>query len=696
MMMLTTSSYAKDAIKNEWLGNKIGMADNVPEPFVPLEVSNKSIRLWKKEFLLSSETYLFDNINILGKEFLSGPIEVKLYNKKRLIPLKSTETWGKKTPTVVQIVKRAFYEDFVLENIIQIEFDGFVSVSTKISSKEQIELTGLFIEVPIKKSLATLYSHYFLDMPLEVRKAFGGDKDFRGSLMPDRDTVFEFSPIVWIGNEDMGLSWFTETDAGWNLEDKKKAIEILAGKEKVTLKIHFIDRPISLKRHVSFSWGLMPTPVKPFPDLKNYIQLYTAQEDSAEHIINKWLFPIDKEYSKLDEAAKTGLKSILIHQLWNEFPGYPGTFDEKKKALLKKVVNEAHKRGLKVILYIGKDMPVDSPEGKKMMKSFIKEPSHIRKRKALRKYKSFTTDANRFYNDFLIYKVKILIDEFNIDGIMLDGHNMVVPCINQRHGHGTKINGTVIPVYPISETRELMKRLYWLFHVYKQNGIIIAHAETPFLPSLSFADLRWVGEGLVWRWRNKYSASENKPITQLLPLEEFRGIYAGYNLGIPLIFLAKPKVGPMIAKDRISSISLIHGVLPRFQYPPLTCPEKCDDQDKIIWEIYRNWLDMSENGKWEFYPYWNNKGPLKMLAPNNNAKLSYHYNDKKDEAVLYISNFDLKDTRAVVSVNGKDGDNWICSPITDTLCKINKNQLEVALKAMGYGVIKIRKAAKLP
>ncbi len=695
-MMLTTSSYAKDAIKNEWLGNKIGITDDVPEPFAPIEISNKSIRLWKKEFLLSARASIFDNINILNKQFLSGPVEVKPYNKNILTPLRSSETWRKNSLSSFHFIKKTFYEGFILENTVKVEYDGFVSVTTNIIPEKQIELTHLSIEIPIKKSFATLYSHYFLDMPLEVRKAFGGDKDFRGSLMPDRDTVFEFSPIVWIGNEDMGLSWFTETDAGWNLEDKKKAIEILAGKEKVTLKIHFIDRPISLKRPVSFSWGLMPTPVKPFPDLKNYIQLYTAQEDSAEQIINKWLFPIDKEYSKLDEAAKTGLKSILIHQLWNEFPGYPGTFDEKKKALLKKVVNEAHKRGLKVILYIGKDMPVDSPEGKKMMKSFIKEPSHIRKRKALRKYKSFTTDANRFYNDFLIYKVKILIDEFNIDGIMLDGHNMVVPCINQRHGHGTKINGTVIPVYPISETRELMKRLYWLFHVYKQNGIIIAHAETPFLPSLSFADLRWVGEGLVWRWRNQYSASENKPITQLLPLEEFRGIYAGYNLGIPLIFLAKPKVGPMIAKDRISSISLIHGVLPRFQHPPLTCPEKCDDQDKIIWEIYRNWLDMSENGKWEFYPYWNNKGPLKMLAPNNNAKLSYHYNDKKDEAVLYISNFDLKDTRAVVSVNGKDGDNWICSPITDTLCKINKNQLEVALKAMGYGVIKIRKAAKLP
>jgi hypothetical protein len=475
----------------------------------------------------------------------------------------------------------------------------------------------------------------------------------------------------------------------------QQVIEGVVQPQTVRMRIHFIDQPKSVSQAIKFSWGMVATPVKPFPEMATYLQSITAQAESSKDFLKKWLQPVRGGRTRLDDAVKDGLKAILIHQRWTDFPGYPGvTKGSPEEGMLKQVVQEAHERGLKVILYIGRDLPAASPEGRALFQEMVRMPQNERKRKGLRGYVSYNVDPNDLYNDFLVYKTKELIDIYGIDGIMLDGHNMVSPCLNEKHGHQSKRNGRPEPVYPIADTRELMKRLYWLFHEYKKDGLVIAHAETPYLPSLNFADLRWVGEGTVWRWRHQYQRLDDGSVLNVLPLDEFRAIYAGYNLGIPLLFLTKDrKVGPMISKDRIASVCLPHGVLPRFRWPALFCPEQCGDDDRVLEVVYEKWLALSRepSGDWRFAPYWNLSGPFKFAGAYEKVVLSAHFNDTRRNALLYISNFSAQDGTFVVESARPGIKISKVSPITSTNCRVTADhRLEVNLPRSQYAVVEIQ------
>jgi hypothetical protein len=74
-------------------------------------------------------------------------------------------------------------------------------------------LQNLSLEIPFNSANATLYATGDAGM--------GGEA---GATPPHWQSVWKQS--VWIGNEKAGLSWFTESDQNWNLQDAKQALTI--------------------------------------------------------------------------------------------------------------------------------------------------------------------------------------------------------------------------------------------------------------------------------------------------------------------------------------------------------------------------------------------------------------------------------------------------------------------------------------
>ena len=104
-------------------------------------------------------------------------------------------------------------------------------------------------------------------------------------LVPARATLFNYSPAswsklentgavagplawpfrcaVWLGDEDVGLCWFCESDEAFSPADPARTIEVLPGTDATILRIRLAETAPALPS--TWTFGLQATPVKPFP-----------------------------------------------------------------------------------------------------------------------------------------------------------------------------------------------------------------------------------------------------------------------------------------------------------------------------------------------------------------------------------------------------------------------------------------------
>ena len=83
--------------------------------------------------------------------------------------------------------------------------------------------------------------------------------------IPESGWESAFKPYVWIGNNDIGLCWFAESQKNWSLLDKEPVIRIVPSGDETLLEISIVNKPVELNKALSFTFGLQASPVKPKP-----------------------------------------------------------------------------------------------------------------------------------------------------------------------------------------------------------------------------------------------------------------------------------------------------------------------------------------------------------------------------------------------------------------------------------------------
>ena len=117
-------------------------------------------------------------------------------------------------------------------------------------------LTGLVLEIPLAAKYARLLWH----------NRYPGSRwdEQKPGLLPEDGFTGAFLPALWLGDEDSGLQWFAESDAGWHLSQPDRAVEIVRDGDRVILRVQMIDAPTDVGKSMSGSFGLQATPVKPW------------------------------------------------------------------------------------------------------------------------------------------------------------------------------------------------------------------------------------------------------------------------------------------------------------------------------------------------------------------------------------------------------------------------------------------------
>lgn len=134
----------------------------------------------------------------------------------------------------------------------KIEFDGLMFFEATLPAGAALDLFEL--RVPMRS-----VTHYYTSVMDQYSSEAG--------RLPKEGFHTAFRPLVWLGDMERGCSWCGETDRDWQPADFGRGIEIMPapGGRGATLLIHWIGRPVTLKRDRSYTFGLQVSPVKPLP-----------------------------------------------------------------------------------------------------------------------------------------------------------------------------------------------------------------------------------------------------------------------------------------------------------------------------------------------------------------------------------------------------------------------------------------------
>jgi hypothetical protein len=100
---------------------------------------------------------------------------------------------------------------------------------------------------------------------------------------------FGYVPFIWLGDDDRGLFWLSESSLGWKNSNSQDAIKLLRDGKSWVLEIN-IRPQVQQDGSWHHSFGLMPTPVKALPKNWRSMRMVPAAGGSAYV-----MWPNDKE-----------------------------------------------------------------------------------------------------------------------------------------------------------------------------------------------------------------------------------------------------------------------------------------------------------------------------------------------------------------------------------------------------------------
>lgn len=512
----------------------------------------------------------------------------------------------------------------ILDTAVSVEYDGFVKVDLKLmsywsfSKKEKPTLTGLYMDIPVKKEYATLM-HYWPNDRQSIIPA--------GNIMNSgktRDMSFPFKPYVSLGSNEVGLGvFFGESAKNFLLNDEDKCIEIKDMGEYVNIRLNILDamptnwngrkdRWISTLKPLTYTFGFHATPVKPMRTGDDTYKIY--------HLGRRAFMEKDGKINRelIDKLVETDVKWLILHEDWTAIQNYG--FPQNVE-FTKDFIKECHKHNIKVMVYFGYEYSTLVPNWSDNADKYLIKTTDNQfcgGWQRLPHQRAFMVCYRGGYSAEMISRVEYVMDELGVDGIYTDGTYVPWECANTAHGCGyTDDNGKLHTSFPVLAVREHVKKLYEAVH--SRGGIIDTHQSSCcIMPTLAFCDSYYDGENI--------QGMLSKKDMSFLDLDAFRAEYMGYNFGIPANFIAYTEEDrPM---STLYALSLLHNVHCRPGGLHLGFLQDIDYNSKI-WKIFDKYA--LNSAPW--HPYWNNE----LVSAEGDAHVSVY--ETKEGLVAVCADF---------------------------------------------------------
>jgi hypothetical protein len=642
--------------KPDWWGSRAGLDPGVPAGWTPLEGGSHadgshSVSCWGRTYRFVPGS-LLESVTAAGSGILHAPVRLTAVAGGRSVRF-AAETIDQvaSDPDEVVLEQRLTAANLDLRVQAHVEFDGMIRFDVEVSAADAVDLDSLSIEIPIRAEHAEYLYHF--------PGAWGTARN--AGALPDTAVKMGFRPYVWLGDDDRGLAWFSESDRDWHVAPGTPATEVVRDGDRVVLTLHLISSPMRLApesqrplawdtapelenavirdaaitgergeryQPLRYTFGLQATPVKANEQgAWDYRCIHVGPAPPA------FTEPLTLSPRFLDRCVQAGVRTVVLHQFWTDIEAHTIPVDRER---LHEWVEACHERGLKILLYYGFLISSAAPEWRDFGAVCLTMPSYgypVFHTRTQPDQSAWVVCLNSAWQDFVADAIAKAMDEFGIDGVYLDGTEFPAGCINTLHGCGsTRPDGSIAKSYPIFGVRSAMRRIHNAVTSRNPDAHINVHNSTCMvMPTLGFATSYWDGEQF------QDVRGIDNAATQL-PLDAFRAEFMGRQWGVPAEFLC---YGQGFTFEQAWAVTLIHDVPVR----PMNQPGLEDlDLASRIWRL----MDDFGRSQAEWLPYWQNAEYIRADSPGIYVSLHRH---PANGVLAVVSNLNRERTTFALTVN---------------------------------------------
>ncbi len=472
----------KDPATFPWWNTKVGDIDKVIAPWTPVVYHAGSFGVWGRT-MTEGAVGLPSQVTANSHALLAGTatLVAQLPNGKTVTASGngsnslSSASYRAVTQSSGQIGACA------ISTRTTVEFDGMYKVEMTLTPKTPMRVDNLRLVVPLKSDIATYlhacgegirYGFDYRFLPVGKTGQLWNSKSIDGQPM----VVGSFIPYIWLGDSNVGLCWFADSDQGWNPDNSTPAIEVdrAAGSSSTNVVFNFIGKPATIDKPRTITFAFEATPVRPLQPKWRMDTWWTgdsfkdwAQVESEGHAGDEGLifssipFPLDPEKSKAMVAAR--------HQESNG-----GIFG----------INKYHANAVPYFEHIN------------MGEQFVPELTYFGD-----EWRTHVTRGLAYgdtLQNFMVYNVAKWAKESGIDGFYIDN---VAPIAddNVAAGRGYVLpDGRIQPAYQMFDTRRYLLRMRAALAEQGKTGKFVLHITNHMIaPWIGAADVALDGEDHV-------------------------------------------------------------------------------------------------------------------------------------------------------------------------------------------------------
>ena len=238
--------------KPAWWKNDLGMDHSVPSPWTPVKATEKGYGVWGRDYQFQGGVFPKQIIN-QGKPLLKATPRLIVQAGGQQTDLVAAASEPPKQDAQDHVELKSAVDAGGVSARIKgtLDFDGCCRLDLTLTPKGADKLDALTLE---------------LSLPREIGQFLFTSNGSSGSVTEIKGEYKGlFVPSLWVGNDDMGLSFFTESDQYWNPRDAG-AVQIVPTADTTLLRINFVRAPLALKGPITYSFALMASPVRPVVD----------------------------------------------------------------------------------------------------------------------------------------------------------------------------------------------------------------------------------------------------------------------------------------------------------------------------------------------------------------------------------------------------------------------------------------------
>ena len=600
----------------EWLGNTVGITDEIPAPYKPVRVAGSQVEIVERSYVLC-DSGLPRSITAAGKQVLARPMElvVVVDGKQepwRFDPIKQ----GHAKPGAVTWELAGTAGPLALKGRLVIEYDGFARWTVDISATRSATVGSLAFTYalpreralyarafcgknPVLSHYAALFNHAKPDAPREEVRI--GDTWTFGPAGWARTQ--DFFHTIWIGDDSRGLSLVCETD---EYVFGSKYVEVAPRDGNMRVTVNLVSEPTRLTEALHYDYAWQATPLKPRPtDPKRWRICYGGGTNPKEGLLKRMYVGLD------------------YHAL--KYTSYP---EVRNPRWSKRRIELFQKHGAKLVTA---DYLAAASKQTEEWKLYGREWEALPRGgwSSIVQGPAAYACVNTSHMDYLTHGFKKIIGDFGFDGLYLDVSGPTA-CMNPYHTCGYERDGKRHETLNIFKWRELYKRLYTYVHTQGRDGVVFRHGMRPACIA-AFVDAVTQGEEWGIEHERQYRRLSPAMFRSKEMRTQFGTPYSWYTFHY-YPYRAKRYGGP-VPLNEILTMCLLHRVMPTIG----------SDEIWPVWDMLDRWWTTSD-----FIPYWAVDAPAKAEGSQVFAST---YLKKGQEALVVVGNWNYAPADTTVSID---------------------------------------------